>query len=83
MPFALKPQGSEEEKPVPSRARCSEIGVRPQWGSLKTISESDRMRLVKKKAKEVDDCKVLNEHCWESISDKKVNESNERRFQSL
>lgn len=57
--------------------------MRPQWGSLKTISESDRMRLVKKKAKEVDDCKVLNEHCWESISDKKVNESNERRFQSL
>lgn len=37
----------------------------------------------KKKAKEFDDCKVLNEHCWESISDKKVNESNERRFQSL
>lgn len=41
------------------------------------------MRLVKKKAKEVDDCKALNEHGWRRIRDKKVNESNERRFQSL
>lgn len=49
--FCSKAPGAKEEKPVPSRARCLEIGVRPQWGSLKTISESDRMRLVKKKQK--------------------------------
>lgn len=76
MPFALKPQWPKRENLDPP-GRDARSWYETAVGVFK---DNFRIRLheasKKKQKKEVDDIKLLNEHCWERISDKKLNESN-------